>query len=579
MDKDHKQEIENLKAAHKVAIARLKETFKFEEEKVKKEHSNIISEMLEKFDHEKQNLILSFEGEKEKIKSEFSAKASALTSELSQNLESLKKTLEEEQKKKAQELNDLKSSKATTASLNQVEEELLNLKHKYKALEEKYTDLKQGINNVVVEEKSKLVKLDARSGLNTTMIEIPPDPHDTTDSGAAESDTSYSISMSGGGGGGVERSKKDDQSSIMTNKSNDGNADRLNQALRALEELKQQIMEIKTEQKISRTPESPKLPEHKGSKKVHNATLPMTDGRAVRARSSRSAIETNNPDEKPLNVRSSSTKDISDERNYVDEAKDFIKSQKYRLKRSSLSFGTPVSTSVGAKQRQDYKLNSSAYSSESHSPVGTNYYSSKKNSNQQDHHLSETESSGVGSLKETSGGDKSRISQDIEGILSSLQQLDGQMKYLWSVVGGNNSPTVAAPSPTNPMTPPSYPSRSTASIPVNPNPLMMRPSGFSSLNLTESSLKYNLAPNLITPGNQALINSINTVNSPQFRKSFIDLPTKPMLSTLEDQIHSIKSRQNRIVQQYPLPIEFKNQDRSPSISERTKDLREWLEKF
>ncbi|CAG7721369.1 unnamed protein product [Allacma fusca] len=565
MTEQHRKQVDEMKSLHSATIQKLREDFKTEEEKLKKEHADIIVEMLSKFDTEKHNLLRSFETEQEKIKQEFSTKASMLTAELTQQLEGMRQDIDSRQHRdnSVASLGTGSDSSIKAAALKQAEEELSHLKSKYKALEEKYTNLKKGVQSVVTGEKSKMESQNLNqsdSFIIDDPVESRPSVHQTndndTDSGAAESDTSYSISSSNRS----RENKKDENDEKIQRLMNGGN-DRLSQALKALDDLKHQILEIKSEQR-NYSKMNPSPIEDKNDKTsevdthteeiqvlhsrkkidVHNATLPLTSAevRHVKARVSRSAMDGITQNNK-LQAKAVSTKDISEERHYVDEAKDFIKNQKYRLKRSGLSFGTPVSTSIGARQRQEYKLNTihSNRSSESrdYSQSINQYKISKHHS--PDHH-SETESSGVGSLKESSG-EKSKISQDIEGILSSLQQLDGQMKYLWSVVGN---------------------------------------SGSNSLQPQATSTPTMLAPTRTRPDQsnpQIQTTLVGTVNSAQFRRS-LDVSTNPALTTLEEHVNNIRHRQSRILKQYPLTGDSKR-DRSPSISERTKDLREWLEKF
>jgi hypothetical protein len=193
----------------------------------------------------------------------------------------------------------------------------------------------------------------------------------------------------------------------------------------------------------------------------------------------------------------------------------------------------------------------------------------KKNSSRELY--SETESSGLGSLKSHNNTEnKSQVARDIDGILVSLKKLDHQMKHLWSMVGqeksSNNSgktngPSLLAPL-IHPMSPHALAQLSLMAKVENP----MNPT-ITSNDLMAS--RYSLGPQYFTAGNPNNIFTNFPVNS-----------ARP-LPELDEHVRNLKNRRDQIMKEHfqQSPTITTGSDLPESLLEKTKDLREWLEKF
>jgi hypothetical protein len=382
-----------------------------------------------------------------------------------------------------------------------------------------------------------------------------------------------------------------------SNKDNhDHNGDKLTMALKSLELLKTQILTMKQEAEIDSYSKAPKQspkknsqnnrPDFQPKKKSSSNQLISPTQLAKKSAQSLARIGglrgSRSTSELPGLIEDSH-EELSHE--IVKEAKEFIRSQKERLNSSTLppsprlKFDRPISTTwtnpnSGKKGYIRYSLDEISYPPSIPRSGGAGNYSSLKRSPNIKNTLvdlySETESSGIGSLKDLESQEKKQISKDIETICSSLSNLDHQMKLMWSVVqggsgGGNQGPVIDSSSKSN----------------LNALLSSQRSKGFVSPVRSLPSRPMISVDSIggLSPSNRALLESLKAATLPTSRVS----NATNLLNSLDKELKDFKAAKERILHQFSGSAEELNNGILPtsseSIQEKTKDLREWLEKF
>jgi len=375
------------------------------------------------------------------------------------------------------------------------------------------------------------------------------------------------------------------------------NDDKLASALKSLELLKVQILAMKEEAKKS---ESQRLPKHDsssnhGDRKLysHHSTSSLSRKKTSAGYAGQPILSNKKGGEfsRPVGgirgARSTSelpglVEDSHEELSHeiVKDAKEFIRTQKERLTTSP--DGSPVrsawSTPNTIRRRpQNYSLDEISYPPTTIINRIPNYSSLKRSPKVKNSHdlYSETESSGIGSLKDLESQEKKQISQDIETICSSLSNLDHQMKLMWSVVQGGASQVGGG-------------GMVVENNKSNLNALLSSQRNKSSLVYPIVSTSIPRTPSFdisgLSPSNRALLESLKaaTLSSPVSRVPS-SKSTNLLMTTLDQQINEFNAAKDKILHQYESKdnntLSGSSAESVANIEAKTKDLREWLEKF
>lgn len=522
-----------------------------------------------------------------------------------------------------------------TAELELKEAELRETKKKYKSLEDKYYRMKEELQNLVVNVSGVSTKIH-RSGSNIKNTNVPNTIDEmsiATGVGAAAISTDDEEHR-------IEQEQSSQHDSVLSNNSGPtsnkkidinvimaGSNDRLSKALSALENLREQIIEIKSDPDLQIGKKNSSTTLGKSSVAAaattnghhvnvyptrevhhyHNENLPAAAAGYANSKlkssftSIRTSVSTSDLTQIGLALGVQEKENTGDSNHYefknrqiVENAKDFIRAQKQRLALNSSLYSSQLNPSTFHQSfPRIRRIDDTNF-------TGNNLL------------LSEiTDSSGIGTFNSqitipklngqytgiaaiNATQDRAQVAKDIDGILVSLKHLDKQMKYMWSVVGQK---PIISPNPSNssvfetyqlqhePTTTYFTPLIHPMSVPAmeHLDQLIGNTTGSKSLGVPnyywdESSLKYKELSSSILPNFAGQSSNNNYNNASSF-------------ATLESQLNTFKSALNNqqqqqqqrqfggddiILQQSQIKLDFQV---PASLVEKTKDLREWLQNF
>ncbi|CAL8109287.1 unnamed protein product [Orchesella dallaii] len=663
---EHRIKIMEMKDYHSTILDRLKADMKADEDKIREDHASKQAEIVAKFQREtedlKNKLIKKQEEDLNKIQEEFEKKRAALEISMNASLENMGK--------------NKRSASETNIADKAAGDELRSMKEKYQQLEGKYRVMKTELQNMIQQESSpkkrgpisetnnKKEQKSIRSSVRSTpklkniqrneSFEISDTNQDSAHGSESNTDTNSSLYPSSDGVG--PRKKDVDSDDINENLSGTDSisqTQRLNAALQALEVLKKEIMDLKNTN-------GHKHPHKKESQQITPETMikkplikPITSSPTkvypASARPSSKYDLSPSPHQEPRSARKKpSTGSVSvvynklsrkvsdsppthdsDHPKYVSRSvsvvpQDFSGSNSEPIVEDAHK--TIVNTARSFIENQKRRLNDP-------SPIpDSSHLIPKTNSNillfdekllksvtprrPASLHLdffSETESSGVSSLKDHRSSESKKISKDIDEICNSLNNLDQQMKLMWSVVKGkqDESLTILNTTANSSLTTSPFGSDIRALLP-NTMPIILGKSRVSA-SMPASARKPIVPPSSPSDGlkinagkhHSALLNSSQTTASGHsqtvleaLRMSGISTSRlsegSELIGCLEDEMQAFTAVQERLqnITSYTIPgvdrrfttvtkhvKNTNNSNSNKSIQEQTKELKNWADKY
>ncbi|ODN06073.1 hypothetical protein Ocin01_00638 [Orchesella cincta] len=643
---EHRRRIMEMKDYHSTILDRLKADMKADEDKLREDHASKQAEMVAKFHREtedlKNKLIKKQEEDLKKIQEEFEKKKAALEKSMNDSLESLSK--------------NKRSASETNIPDKAAGDELRSMKEKYQQLEGKYRVMKNELQNMIHQESSpkkraspvaeannKREQKSVRSLTKATpklksmqqrneSFEISDTNQDSAHGSESNTDTNSSMYPSSDAIG--PRKKDGDSDDINENLSvtdSISQTQRLNAALQALEMLKKEIMDLKNssghkpahKKEPQIVPElnkkSPIKPIINTPTKVYPASARATpkydvtstphhhhqEPRSARKKPSAGSVSVvyNKIARKDFSGSNSEPIVVEDaHKTIVNTARSFIENQKRRLNDPS---PIPDSSHLIPKTNSnillfDEKLLKSV--------------TPRRPASLHLDFFSETESSGVSSLKDHRSSESKKISKDIDEICNSLNNLDQQMKLMWSVVKGKQDESLTILNTANSsLTTSPFGSDIRALLP-NTMPILLGKSRVST-SVPASARKPIVPPP--TPANDGMGLKFSTakhhsalLNSSQvssghgqtvleaLRMSGISTSRlaegTELLGSLEDEMQAFTAAQEKLqsITSYNIPgidrrlatvtkhiKNTNNNNSNKSIQEQTKELQNWADKY